>query len=115
MIRHPSSGDRIVRTATLLLAFMTAVAPTTALTAEDVFPVANGFGFDWLQPERATCARISSTDAKRFGRCDFHASGAFGLPLAYHACKVKGGSEFLVFKTATACDEALETMQANAP
>ena len=36
------------------------------------------------------------------------------LPLAYHACAV-ARSEVLVFRSLADCNEALETMQANAP
>ena len=79
------------------------------------FSVVGGFGFDWLAPETPHCVRIGESDAKKFATCEFHESGAFGLPLAYHACKRGDGGEYLVFKSAAQCREALETMQANAP
>jgi hypothetical protein len=72
----------------------------------------SGFGFDWLAPESARCVRI--TDAKKLGVCEFNKTGAFGLSFRYHSCANKG-KEILVFQTADQCQEALETMQANAP
>lgn len=82
--------------------------------ADSGFPVAGSFGFDWLAPDSAKCVRIA--DAKQFKACEFHTSGAFGLDLAYHSCPTAAKrGEFLVFKTQAACQEALETMQANAP
>lgn len=88
--------------------------PITAGTADVVFPAVGGFGFDWLAPDSAQCKRISTADAKVFAGCIFHKSGAFGLPYAYHTCAF-AGAEMLIFKSEDECQEALETMQANAP
>jgi len=79
------------------------------------FAVVGGFGFNWLEPDTAQCARIAAADSKRFTQCEYHASGAFGLPLAYHTCTTTRDGEYLVFKSAAQCQEALETMQANGP
>jgi hypothetical protein len=85
------------------------------MAAEAAFPVAGSYGFDWLTPDSAKCVRIAEVDAKQFKVCEFHTSGAFGLDLAYHVCPTAKRGEFLVFKSQAACQEALETMQANAP
>lgn len=82
---------------------------------EPAFAIAGGFGFDWHEPESARCTRVTETEAQRLSACKFHESGAFGLPIAYHACMTRKGGEFLVFKTAALCREAIETMEANAP
>ena len=84
-------------------------------TADFQRPAVGSFGFDWLKPEEARCTRITPSHLQRFTHCDFHESGAFGLNIAYHACQANGEGEYLVFGTAAACIEALETMQANAP
>lgn len=97
---------------------LTAVAMcwcTSGRSEPPSFPVAGGFGFNWLEPETAHCVRIGEQDAKQFATCEFHESGGFGLPLAYHVCKGTKGGEYLVFESAAHCREALETMQANAP
>ena len=87
-----------------------------ALATEASFPVAEGYGFDWLAPDSATCTRIAAADTKQFRACEFHTSGAFGLDLAYHSCpRASKRGEVLVFESQAACQEALETMQANAP
>jgi hypothetical protein len=92
------------------------VGSYAASRSEDsAVPLSEGFGFDWLQPETARCARITPVEIKTFTRCEFHTSGAFGLPLSYHACATPRGGEFLVFISAAVCQEVLETMQANAP
>ena len=82
---------------------------------EATFPVSGSYGFDWLAPDSAKCMRIAEADAKQFKVCEFHTSGAFGLDLAYHACPTAKRGELLIFKSQAACQEALETMQANAP
>lgn len=87
----------------------------SACGAEPSFPANDGFGFKWSDPESARCERVDKAMLESFKHCEFHASGAFGLPLAYHTCTHRSSGETLVFKTAAACEEALETMQANAP
>ena len=88
---------------------------TAARSAEPAFRVHDGFGFDWLAPDSARCTRVATKDTKAFQTCAFHDSGAFGLSLAYFSCPIRKGSELLVFKSSSECQEALETMQANAP
>lgn len=87
---------------------------TNALGA-DTFAVAGSYGFDWTKPKKARCERVTDTLQKRFKSCEFSASGAFGLPLAYHSCALAGGGEMLLFRDRRECGEALETMHANAP
>jgi hypothetical protein len=99
---------RIPLTLTVLLALPHALAA-------DRFDVASGHGFDWTQPRSARCVKIEPKRAQALQPCEFHASGAFGLPLAYHACRGGGGGEVLVFRDARECREALDTMRANAP
>ena len=94
---------------------MIAALSAPARSAAPGFRVAEGFGFDWLAPDSARCARVATTDSRQLVACTFHDSGAFGLSLAYFACPIKKGSELLVFKSSAECQEALETMQANAP
>lgn len=82
---------------------------------EGPFAVSSGVGFNWLDPETARCARISTADGHGFRSCEFRQSGAFGLPHAYHACATDDGAEFLVFESLPQCEDALATMYANAP
>ena len=79
------------------------------------FAVVGAHGFDWTRPKSARCKRITADDAAHFKPCTFAPSGAFGLDLAYHSCPRKGGGEVIVLATLAACQEALDTMQANAP
>ena len=83
--------------------------------ADTRFPILDSVGFDWLHPETARCERITASRAENFEQCDFHETGAFGVPLAHHVCKASKGREFLLFASDADCQEALETMQANAP
>jgi hypothetical protein len=87
----------------------------SAPDAGGAFPLAAGFGFDWLDPESASCERMDADMAKTAGDCEFQSTGAFGLELAYYECRRSETSTLLVFQSADACQQALETMQANAP
>ncbi len=82
---------------------------------ESPFALSSGVGFNWLDPESAHCARIAAAESRKFKACEFRDSGAFGLAHAYYSCPTDDGAEFLVFKSVAECQEALETMQANAP
>lgn len=100
----------------MLLLACTLSSCVASQAADASFPVAGSYGFDWLAPDSAKCVRIADADVKRFKACEFHTSGAFGLDLAYHSCPVSAKrGEFLAFESQAACQEALETMQANAP
>lgn len=80
------------------------------------FPVAGGYGFDWLKPKAAKCLPISDAEAKKFRKCEFFAAGdAFGLASTYHMCTAPGRSEYFVYESRAKCVEALETMKANGP
>ncbi|MFT3664983.1 hypothetical protein [Piscinibacter sp.] len=99
-----------------LLAAMLLSAPHVAISAPvGGFPVVGSVGFVWTSPKTAKCAPISEAVAKTFKGCEFSESGAFGLPIAYHTCTRKQGGELLAFRSPAECDEALETMRANAP
>lgn len=98
-----------------------AVLLTSQALAGD-FPVEGSYGFDWLQPQTTRCRRITRDDLKRFSSCEFSAQGnAFGLPSSYHKCvgfprcPRSSRSEFFIYASAQACQEALETMQSNGP
>lgn len=98
------------------LAFALAIHYGDAAQGRDApFPVSSGVGFDWLDPESAQCARIADIGSNGFKACEYHESGAFGLSYAYYSCATWDGAEFLVFRSPSECQEALETMQANAP
>lgn len=97
-------------TTALLIAFMCPVV----LARE--FPVIDGHGFDWLKPQTTKCRHITKKDKANFKTCDFFANGnAFGLPSQYHKCKSSAKSEYFIYETRSKCQEAIETMQANAP
>lgn len=97
----------------LPLVLLLLVAPWAQ--AQDRFSVPGGHGFNWSKPKSARCVRLGEADVKQLKPCEFHATGAFGLPLAYYTCPRAKGGETLVFRNAAECKEALETMQANAP
>ena len=102
-----------MRRRVVVVAALGCLGVATAVAAE--FALVGGYGFDWLKPKQARCARITPADAARFKACTFAASGAFGLELAYHSCPLQRGGEMIVLQSKAACQQALETMQANAP
>lgn len=77
--------------------------------------VIGGFGFNWSKPSQAACREVTTKMAQDFVGCEFSPSGAFGLPLASFACRVKGKGEIMVFSKKAECQKALETMLANGP
>lgn len=96
-------------------AFLVMLLAAPGALAQDAFPVAGSYGFDWHQPDSAACNEVTQTQEKRFKPCAFHTSGAFGLPLAFYTCRLPHGGELMSFRTKSDCQEALETMNANAP
>ena len=80
------------------------------------FTVVDGYGFDWLKPNTTRCRPITQRDMNKFKHCEFSNPGnAFGLKLPYHECKASNSSEYFIYETRAKCQEAFETMQANAP
>lgn len=86
-----------------------------AFAADDRFPVAGGYGFNWLQPEKTRCQRISAVDAASFGKCRYSKEFAFGLDMHAYSCKVDARTEYVILRTERQCREVFETMEANAP
>ena len=92
----------------LPLAFLLAGA---AATSAPPAPTA-GVGFNWLDDGRH-CRVLTSRELTR-ARCEV-SDNAFGLALPSRACRVSDRVEWMVYRTAAECREALETMQANGP
>ena len=78
----------------------------------------SGWGFDWLQPERARCIRLSSLTKQQRKVCKAESmANAFKPDAAgsMYRCKLSSSSEFFMFDSKKTCQEQLETMRANAP
>ncbi|PWF39104.1 hypothetical protein [Massilia glaciei] len=88
---------------------------STSLAAAPKLPAAGGFGFDWTGSKRPRCAVIPREMVGRFQRCEYTASGGFGLADPVHACRLDKVSEYMVFATKAACARNLKIMQANGP
>lgn len=79
-------------------------------------PLPGSYGFDWLHPESAKCEKITRRKLKKMKVCDAHPKGgSFALEYSYHACRMNGSIEYLIYETKAVCQEAKETMDANAP
>lgn len=76
-------------------------------------PQPGSYAFNWLEPS-SRCKKLTRQDLARVSKCTVN-DNAFGLDLKSHACKVNRKVELIVYKTAAECEEAWETMQANAP
>jgi hypothetical protein len=87
----------------------------THCLAASAAPAVGNIGFDWLRPDSARCEVISESLRKRFRRCEYTGTGAFGLSDPLHVCRVSDRSEYMIFQTRSACVKNLETMKANAP
>ena len=85
----------------------------SAAAATDRIPQAGGYGFNWLDAE-SQCKKLTDKDLASVTKCEV-STNAFGLELSSHVCKVNSHIEFVVYKTAAECKEALETMQSNGP
>ena len=86
----------------------------TGGSASDSFPKAGSYAFNWLDPENAACRMLDDADIADMKSCAASAN-AFGIDLPSQACRVNEEVEFIVYDTKAHCQEALETMQANAP
>ena len=83
--------------------------------AENKFFIMDGYGFNWAKPESAACTKLNEANMKQLKQCEFHTSGAFGLMIGHYACQHIKNGELLVFQSAAACHDALETMKAHGP
>ena len=83
------------------------------VAAADSVPTPGSFGFNWLETS-SRCKQLTAKDLATFSTCTV-SSNAFGLPLNSLVCKVNSHIEYMVYKTAAQCQEALETMQSNGP
>jgi hypothetical protein len=103
---------RLVRGTIALVMLVSAIAAFAA--GESPFDPADGYGFDWLQPDAAVCQRVEPSIVSS-GRCEYAAAGGFTGDVASLRCRVSSDSEWLVFADEATCRTQLETMQANAP
>jgi len=85
----------------------------SGVAAADSVPAPGSFGFNWLEPT-SHCKQLSAKDLATVLSCKA-SSNAFGLQLDSLVCKVNSHVEYMVYKTAAQCQEALETMQSNGP
>jgi hypothetical protein len=86
-----------------------------AFCADERFPIAGSYGFDWLKPQSTRCVQITSEHERRFKKCRLSKEHAFGLDLYAYSCKINPHSEYIVLKTKEQCQQTFETMEANAP
>jgi len=94
------------------LGFSVMLLAASGVTAADRMPPAGSYGFNWLDPE-SHCKKLTEKDLAPVIKCTV-STNAFGLQLSSHMCKVSAHVELIVYRTAAQCQEALETMQANA-
>jgi hypothetical protein len=94
-------------------ALVAALALASTASAAERSPKPASFAFNWLSPA-ATCKALSAKELAKWSKCEVN-TGAFGLQLQSHSCKVSSRVEWMVYRTAAECREALETMQANGP
>jgi hypothetical protein len=83
-------------------------------SASDGWPKAGTYGFNWLDPENASCRAMTAKDIAAMQGCKDSAN-AFGIDLPSKACRVDKKVELIVYDTKEHCRQGLETMQANAP
>ena len=97
------------------LSALALLASSTACLAEPKTPNPGAFGFDWLRPKSARCQALTEAALKRLRKCEYRASGTFGLADPVFVCRVSERSEYFIYETKAACIRNLETMKANAP
>lgn len=103
---------RVLALATVFAAIFSA---SSSFAVEPVALSAGNYGFDWLHPESARCAKIGPKLRARFQRCKHAAEGGFTGTVPAYLCEVNDDIEYMVFTDRALCQEQLETMQANAP
>lgn len=94
---------------------LTAIAFTlsTGFAAPANLPTPDSYGFNWLQPN-SQCKKISAKEMEKFKTCHVE-THTFGLNISAYQCNTSTKKELIIYKTAAQCQQALETMQANAP
>ena len=98
----------------ITIALIAALTATGAFAKE--FPIINAYGFDWLKPNTTKCRPVTQEQVKKFKQCEFSSPGnSFGLNAPLHKCKASANSEYFIYESKALCQEAFETMQANAP
>ena len=72
------------------------------------------YGFNWSEPEGATCVLVDAAFKRKLGRCAKGDTPSFTGATDHIVCPI-GKGEFLAFPTRERCEDELATMQANAP
>jgi hypothetical protein len=83
--------------------------------SKDGFSVVGSYGFDWLNPSHAKCAKITPKLYKKFQSCEYRAAGGFGVKAKTYTCTINEDSEYMVYENVGMCRTQLGTMKANAP
>ncbi|MEI6415025.1 MAG: hypothetical protein WCP34_12305 [Pseudomonadota bacterium] len=98
---------------TAIAAKSLAIKSETSETSE-ALPALGSYGFNWLQPNKAKCMKISNNLLKTFRVCQFKKDGGFdGGYTPSWECSVNANIEYMVFKNRKVCQEQFEVMQAN--
>jgi hypothetical protein len=96
--------------------FIAALLFASAAYAEKQnLPPLGSYGFDWLNPDKAQCQKITPHLINKFLSCEYKNPGGFGLGNPSHKCRISNKSEYIVFSDKAKCMDELETMKANAP
>lgn len=91
------------------------LSSATMVAAES--SLVGAYGFDWLNPESATCRKITADLMKTFRTCNTNQADnpGFGNGITSSAhCKTRDG-EWIIYGTKAQCEIELSTMEANAP
>ena len=91
-----------------------ALVLATSTTAADNKILIGQYGFDWLKPNESKCQRLDEKLVKSFLACKESDVRSFTGRKDFTVCRKKG-SEYLIFRNETRCQEEYGTMQANAP
>jgi CTP-dependent riboflavin kinase len=86
-----------------------------AAHADDKFPLAGCYAFDWLKPNKTSCTKITAQQAQSLKQCSYGQEHSFGLDIPAYACQINKRSALIVLPNKAKCQEVFETMQANAP
>lgn len=86
---------------------------SAAYAVEGIKPTQDGYGFDWLNPEAATCVKMTDKLMATFKRCKFEKSAGFDGNTDAFTCTVSNKIEYIIFSSKAVCIDQLETMKAN--
>ncbi len=78
-------------------------------------PAAGSFGFDWLQPNSATCSQVQTDTIRTFRSCAHQPDGTFGLKDPAYVCRIGPRSELMIYADKATCERNLDVMQSNGP